>query len=79
MLFRSPAFFFEIPFLLQQQVSNEPVYYLEGHFGIRIENLLVVAPSARTTISKSPSVAKVPSKSFLQFERLTLIPIQVMA
>jgi len=64
---------------LQQQVSNEPGCYLEGHFGIRIENLLVVAPSARSTKaeSPSPSAEKGPTKSFLQFERLTQIPIQV--
>jgi Xaa-Pro aminopeptidase len=27
-------------------LSNEPGYYREGHFGIRIENLLVVQPAA---------------------------------
>lgn len=41
-------------------ISNEPGYYREGHYGIRIENLITVT---------SPSEA-----GFQQFETLTLAP-----
>ncbi len=46
-------------------LSNEPGFYLPGHYGIRIENLLLVqaAPS-------QPGQAK----PFLEFETLTLAP-----
>ena len=51
-------------------VSNEPGYYETGAFGIRIENLLVVR-------RRSPAHgSKTPSKTFLGFEQLTLVPIQ---
>ena len=50
-------------------VSNEPGYYEDGRFGIRIENLLEVqgieAPNKNAN-----------DKSFMRFEKLTLIPIQ---
>lgn len=45
-------------------LSNEPGYYREGAFGIRIENLLVVAPAEAE-----------PGREFLGFETLTLAPI----
>lgn len=41
-------------------VSNEPGYYVEGEFGIRIENLMFVKESG--------------FKGFLEFEMLTLVP-----
>ena len=45
-------------------ISNEPGFYEEGRFGIRIENLILVKNS------------KVGSKnSFLEFETLTFVPI----
>ena len=47
-------------------VSNEPGYYKSGAFGIRIENLVVVA-------EKKP--AAMPARAFLGFETLTLAPI----
>jgi Xaa-Pro aminopeptidase len=45
-------------------LSNEPGYYLPGHYGIRMENLLLVQP------------ADIPGakRSFLRFETLTLAP-----
>ena len=45
-------------------LSNEPGYYLPGHYGIRLENLLLVQP------------AELPDalKPFLRFETLTLAP-----
>ena len=49
-------------------LSNEPGYYEEGNFGIRIENLLEVV--------KRGDVGEFAGKSFLGFKRLTQIPIQ---
>ncbi|TJZ93471.1 aminopeptidase P family protein [Paracoccus gahaiensis] len=45
-------------------LSNEPGYYREGAFGIRIENLVAVAPAEAE-----------PGRSLLGFETLTLCPI----
>ena len=47
-------------------VSNEPGYYKNGAFGVRIENLIVALPSAE------PCDGEVP---FLAFETLTAVPI----
>jgi Xaa-Pro aminopeptidase len=47
-------------------VSNEPGYYKEGAFGIRIENLLAVTPPGEITGGERP---------MLGFETLTLAPI----
>jgi Xaa-Pro aminopeptidase len=44
-------------------LSNEPGYYLPGHYGIRIENLLLVTEKASS-----------PEHVFLGFEDLTLVP-----
>ena len=49
-------------------VSNEPGYYADGRYGIRIENLLAIKEAA--TESRFGGV------TFLGFERLTLVPIQ---
>ena len=46
-------------------VSNEPGYYKEGQYGIRIENLLVVS---------EPSVPAGGERAMLGFETLTLAP-----
>ncbi|WP_299344167.1 aminopeptidase P family protein [uncultured Maritalea sp.] len=46
-------------------ISNEPGYYLEGSHGIRIENLLVVKESDKST-ENAP---------FLSFETITFTPI----
>jgi len=46
-------------------LSNEPGYYLPGHYGIRIENLLLARQAAA-----QPDQAK----PFLEFETLTLAP-----
>ncbi|MBS7791748.1 aminopeptidase P family protein [Roseococcus sp. SDR] len=46
-------------------LSDEPGYYLPGHYGIRIENLLLAREAAR-----QPDQAK----TFLEFETLTLAP-----
>jgi Xaa-Pro aminopeptidase len=47
-------------------VSNEPGYYKEGEYGIRIENLQVVTPAAPIAGGERP---------MLGFETLTLAPI----
>jgi len=46
-------------------LSNEPGYYKEGAYGIRIENLLLVVESA------------VGGGGYLEFETLTLAPIEL--
>lgn len=45
-------------------VTDEPGIYIEGHFGVRIENMLLVRPYRETEYGR-----------FLQFETLTLCPI----
>lgn len=52
-------------------VSNEPGYYEDGAFGIRIENLQIIA-EAKTS-------HRFGGTSFLGFERLTLVPMQEKA
>jgi Xaa-Pro aminopeptidase len=49
-------------------VSNEPGYYEDGKFGIRIESLVVVVD--RTTTHHFND------KQFRGFETITLVPIQ---
>ncbi|KAL7990621.1 hypothetical protein Chor_014051 [Crotalus horridus] len=49
-------------------VSDEPGYYEDGSFGIRIENVVIVVP-AKTKYNFS-------NKGSLTFEPLTLVPIQ---
>lgn len=48
--------------------SNEPGYYQEGAYGIRIENLILV--TKHKTATKT-------DKAFLEFETLTLAPIDL--
>ena len=47
-------------------VTDEPSIYMEGRFGVRIENTLLVTPYTTTEFG-----------SFLQFEPLTLCPIDL--
>ncbi|MGJ8528165.1 aminopeptidase P family protein [Maritalea sp.] len=53
------------PLELGNIISNEPGYYIEGGYGIRIENLLVVIESPHST-EKTP---------FYTFETITFTPI----
>ncbi|KAI8470117.1 MAG: hypothetical protein J3K34DRAFT_459008 [Monoraphidium minutum] len=48
--------------------SNEPGYYEDGRFGIRVENLVVV--------EEADTEFRFGGISFLRFRRLTLVPIQ---
>ena len=48
-------------------ISNEPGYYKEGVYGIRIENLVVVTVSSELAGDKKDRI--------LSFETLTLAPI----
>jgi Xaa-Pro aminopeptidase len=52
------------PFEAGMIVSNEPGYYQEGDFGIRIENLVMVSES------------RIGGGKYLEFETLTLAPIE---
>ena len=47
-------------------LSNEPGYYADGAYGIRIENLIVVRPSCHLPPEARPS---------LEFETLSFAPI----
>ena len=49
-------------------VSNEPGYYEDNAFGIRIENLL--------HIREADTPFKFGDQSYFGFERLTMIPLQ---
>jgi len=57
-----------VPFKPGMILSNEPGYYREGAFGIRIENLLVVQQT-----QDLPGAD--PERNFLEFETLTYVPI----
>ncbi len=48
-------------------LSNEPGYYREGEFGIRIENLIAVEPA--------PALNGADDRNMLSFETLTHVPI----
>lgn len=48
-------------------LSNEPGYYREGHFGIRIENLIVV--------TKAAPLDGADDRDMLEFRNLTWVPI----
>ena len=48
-------------------LSNEPGYYREGAFGIRIENLVVVQPA--------PTLPGADDRTMFSFETLTYVPI----
>jgi len=48
-------------------LSNEPGYYREGAFGIRIENLITVIPA--------PALQGADAREMLAFDTLTFVPI----
>ena len=57
----------EVPLEPGMMLSNEPGYYREGAFGIRIENLVVVI--------EAPPLASADARAMLAFETLTWVPI----
>ena len=57
----------EVPLEVGMILSNEPGYYLEGKFGIRLENLIVV--------KVAPNLPGGDDREQLAFETLTLAPI----
>ena len=57
----------EVPLEVGMILSNEPGYYREGEFGIRLENLIVVEPAP--TLPGGDD-----ERSQLQFETLTFVP-----
>ena len=52
------------PMMPYMTVTDEPGIYLEGRFGVRIENTLITMPDRETECGR-----------FLRFETLTLCPI----
>jgi Xaa-Pro aminopeptidase len=56
-----------VPFEPGMILSNEPGYYREGEFGIRIENLIVVR--------KATQISGADARPMLEFETLTFTPI----
>lgn len=56
------------PLMARMIVSNEPGYYEDNAFGIRIENLL--------HIKEAETPFKFGGQKYFDFERLTLIPLQ---
>jgi Xaa-Pro aminopeptidase len=57
----------EVPLDPGMILSNEPGYYREGEFGIRIENLVVVIPA--------PELTGADDRVQLSFETLTFVPL----
>jgi Xaa-Pro aminopeptidase len=57
----------DVPLEAGMILSNEPGYYREGAFGIRIENLVVVEPA--------PPLAGADAREMLAFRTLTFVPI----
>jgi Xaa-Pro aminopeptidase len=59
-------------------VSNEPGYYEDGNFGIRIENLLEIqyVKPEHNEEKESEEESSATEKKFLKFAKLTMIPIQ---
>ncbi|XP_062607855.1 xaa-Pro aminopeptidase 1-like [Saccostrea cucullata] len=59
----------EIPLEAGMILSDEPGYYEDGKFGVRIENLVLVV--------KAETKHNFRNKGFLTFEPLTLVPMQL--
>ncbi len=57
----------DVPLQPGMILSNEPGYYREGAFGIRIENLVVVSPA--------PDLPGADAREMLAFDTLTWVPI----
>ncbi|KAG0018511.1 hypothetical protein BGZ82_000415 [Podila clonocystis] len=60
--------FNEVPLVPGMTLTNEPGYYEDGKFGIRIENVLLV--------KKKETRHRFGGKDFFGFEHITFVPIQ---
>ncbi|RSH90625.1 hypothetical protein EHS25_001230 [Saitozyma podzolica] len=58
----------EVPLQAGMVISNEPGYYADGKWGIRIENIIVVK------IAETPN--NFGGKGYLEFEHVTMCPMQ---
>lgn len=63
-------------------ISNEPGYYEDGKYGIRVENLLEIQYVKPEDNVEKPEdddadgASKSTEKKFLKFKKLTMIPMQ---
>lgn len=56
----------EVPLAIGNVISNEPGYYEDGSFGIRIENIIMVTEAkTKQTFGEKP---------YLCFEHVTMVP-----
>ncbi|KAI9592579.1 peptidase M24, structural domain-containing protein, partial [Syncephalis fuscata] len=58
----------EVPLMVGMSITNEPGYYEDGQFGIRIENVLLVR--------KADTPQRFGDVDYLGFENVTMVPIQ---
>ncbi|KAF6262047.1 peptidase M24, structural domain-containing protein [Scenedesmus sp. NREL 46B-D3] len=65
----STRYWITTPLQVGMICSNEPGYYEDGGFGIRVENLLV--------IKEADTEFRFGGATFMSFEDLTLVPIQI--
>ena len=65
---RRPGYGENEPFAEGMIVSNEPGFYLEGQYGIRLENLILCKNAEKTEYGQ-----------FLNFETITLVPFDLDA
>ena len=64
------------PLVAGMTVTDEPGIYLAGRFGVRIENTLLIVPATpRGADDRIPQDGMTEFGQFLQFESLTLCPI----
>jgi Xaa-Pro aminopeptidase len=61
-------FYISQPLLINMIVSNEPGYYEDGKFGIRIENLALIEDAA--------TEFRFGGKSYMKMRPITLVPIE---
>jgi len=64
----SSRYYITTPLVAGNVVSNEPGYYQDGAWGVRIENLV--------TIEEADTPVRFGGMSFFSFRALTLVPIQ---
>jgi Xaa-Pro aminopeptidase len=57
----------EVPLAVGNVISNEPGYYEDGNYGIRIENVIMVA--------EAETKYRFGDKPYLGFEHVTMVPM----